>query len=105
MIPAVSDRFYLAVPHFPIPPKGAVNQFFTGLALYPTPMGVITPLYAGTSPEIENLNGEYLMPWARVGTPRSNDPVLGRELWTWLEEQVEGREYLVTIRAKTASSG
>ena len=71
--------------------------------LYPTPMGTITPLYGGTSPEVENLNGEYLVPWARVGTPRSNDPVLGRELWTWLEEQVESREYLATIRNKTAS--
>ena len=66
-------------------------------------MGVITPLYAGTSPEVETLNGEYLTQWARVGTPRSNDPVLGRELWTWLEEQVEGREYLATIRTQTAS--
>ena len=67
-------------------------------------MGPITPLYGGTSPELECLNGEYLIPWARVGTPRSNDPVLGRELWTWLEEQVESREYLATIRAKIASS-
>jgi len=99
----VSDHPCLAVPHFPIPHEGAVNNFFLRLALYPTPMGAITPIYAGTSPEVENLNGEYLMPWARVGTPRSNDPVLGRELWTWLEEQVEGRDYLATIRAKTAS--
>jgi len=68
-------------------------------------MGVITPLYAGTSPEVETLNGDYLMPWARLGTPRSNDPVLGRELWTWFEEQVEGREYLATMRAEAASSG
>ena len=66
-------------------------------------MGAITPLYCGTSPEVETLNGEYLTQWARLGTPRSNDPVLGRELWTWLEEQVESREYLATIRAKVAS--
>ena len=66
-------------------------------------MGPITPLYGGTSSELENRNGEYLVPWARVGNPRSNDPALGRELWTWLEEQVEGREYLTTIRAKVAS--
>jgi hypothetical protein len=68
-------------------------------------MGVITPLYAGTSPEVEHLNGGYLTQWARVGTPRSNDPTLGMELWTWLEEQVEGREYLNKIRAQTASLG
>ena len=66
-------------------------------------MGAITALYGGISPEVENLNGEYLTSWARVGTPRSNDPVLGKELWTWLEEQIEGREYFTTIRAKTAS--
>ena len=101
----MSDRLCLVVLYFPIPRKGAVNQFFTRLILYPTPMGAVTPLYAGTSPEVENLNGEYLVPWAQVGTPRSNDPVLGKELWTWLEEQVEGREYLATIRAKTAPSG
>ena len=63
-------------------------------------MGPITSLYGGTSPELETRNGEYLVPWARVGTPRSNDPVLGRELWKWLEEQVEDREYLAAMRAK-----
>ena len=66
-------------------------------------MGAVTSLYAGTSPEVENLNGEYFTQWARLGTPRSNDPQLGKELWTWLEEQVEGREYLNGIRAQTAS--
>lgn len=66
-------------------------------------MGAITPLYGGTSPEIESLNGEYFTQWARMGVPRSNDPVLGRELWAWLEEQVESREYLATIRARGAS--
>jgi hypothetical protein len=69
---------------------------------YPTAMGVIGPLYAGTSPEVENLNGVYVTQWDQVGTPRSNDPELGKELWTWLEEQVEGREYLGKIRAQTA---
>ncbi|KAF9652077.1 NAD(P)-binding protein [Thelephora ganbajun] len=84
-------------------PSSALSQFLFKLVLYPTPMGAITPLYGGTSPEVENLNGEYLTQWARLGTPRSNDPVLGKELWTWLEEQVEGREYLVTIRVEVAS--
>ena len=66
-------------------------------------MGAITPLYAGTSPEVENLNGKYFSQWARLSTPRSNDPQLGNSLWTWLEEQVEGREYLGEIRAQSAS--
>ena len=100
----VRNFSYDVVPNLPIPHKGAVSQLLFRLTLHPTPMGPITPLYGGTSAELENLNGEYLIPWARVGTPRSNDPVLGKELWTWLEEQVEGREYLATIRAKIASS-
>jgi retinol dehydrogenase 12 len=66
-------------------------------------MGAITPLYAGTSSEVEQLNGKYLITWAQEGTPRGDDPVVGRELWTWLEEQVEGREYFKQIRAQVAS--
>jgi len=64
------------------------NQLLMRIILYPTPQGALTPLWAGTSPEAADLNGEYLIPWARVGKPRSNDPELGRELWTWFEEQV-----------------
>ena len=36
-----------------------------------------------------NLSFQYLIPLARFGEPRSNDPVLGRELWEWFEEQVK----------------
>ncbi|KIJ06997.1 hypothetical protein PAXINDRAFT_91104 [Paxillus involutus ATCC 200175] len=52
--------------------------------------GPLTQLYAGTSPEAAKLGGQYLIPWARIGTPRADtqDPQLGKELWTWLEEQV-----------------
>jgi len=64
------------------------SQFLMRVLLYPTPQGALTQLWAGTSPETVNLNGEYLVPWARVSKPRSNDPELGRELWTWFEEQV-----------------
>jgi retinol dehydrogenase-12 len=74
--------------------------------LYSASQGALTQLWAGTSPDTANFNGEvstisfayrqrgscctpqYLIPWARVGEPRSNDPELGRELWTWFEEQV-----------------
>ncbi|KAH7882119.1 hypothetical protein F5I97DRAFT_1939585 [Phlebopus sp. FC_14] len=53
-------------------------------------LGAVTQLYAGTSKEGANLNGKYLIPWARLGKPRSDtlDPKLGKELWTWMEEQV-----------------
>ncbi|KAF8130187.1 hypothetical protein EV363DRAFT_1296843 [Boletus edulis] len=52
--------------------------------------GALTQLYAGTAPDAAMLGGQYLIPWARVGTPRpdTQDPQLGGELWTWLEEQV-----------------
>ena len=37
------------------------------------------------------MNGKYLVPWAREGTPLpgTRDVVLGEKLWTWLEEQVK----------------
>ena len=95
---------YSVAPCVSIPLKGPVNQFLIKLILYPTPMGAITPLYGGTSPEVGNLNGEYLVPWAQVGIPRSNDLILGKELWMWLEGQVEGREYLAKIHTSTALS-
>lgn len=54
-------------------------------------MGAITQLWAGTSPEAVNLNGKYLVPWAREGPvrPETRDVALGEKLWTWLEEQVK----------------
>ncbi|TDL27094.1 NAD-binding protein [Rickenella mellea] len=61
------------------------------LSLYPAPYGALTQLYAGTSPGGADLNGKYLIPWARVGTARkdSSDPETGVSLWEWLEEQVK----------------
>lgn len=70
--------------------ESSFTQLLMRLITYPTPHGALTQLWAGTSPEAASLNGKYLIPWARVGTPRSNDPELGKELWTWLEEQVAG---------------
>ncbi|KAF9783764.1 hypothetical protein BJ322DRAFT_1007799 [Thelephora terrestris] len=63
-------------------------QFVMDVVLFPASQGALTQLWAGTSPEAADLSGEYLIPWARVGNPRSNDPELGKELWTWFEEQV-----------------
>jgi len=70
--------------------------------------GALTQLWGGTSPEGKDLNGKvrglgsflskllnlvskYLIPFARVGAPIADtqDPQTGKELWTWLEEQVE----------------
>jgi len=69
----------------------AVERFIlTTLILYDPPYGPLTQLWAGTSPEAADLNGKYLIPWARVGEPGKSgrDPKLALELWTWLEEQV-----------------
>ncbi|KAF9559167.1 NAD(P)-binding protein [Agrocybe pediades] len=67
-----------------------IETFFTQLVLYPTPYGALTQLYAGTSREGADLNGEYLIPWARIGhaNPAAEDRKLGEELWKWMEEQV-----------------
>ncbi|KAG1726539.1 uncharacterized protein EDB91DRAFT_1229054 [Suillus paluster] len=53
--------------------------------------GALTLLYAGTTAEGANLNGRYLIPWARIGNTRADaqDPQQGTELWNWLEEQVQ----------------
>ncbi|KAJ7359337.1 NAD-P-binding protein [Mycena albidolilacea] len=50
-------------------------------------------IMSGTAAKTAEYNGKYLVPWARVGTPRadSQDTKVGEELWTWLEEQVAGR--------------
>ncbi|KAH6912196.1 hypothetical protein BKA70DRAFT_1266949 [Coprinopsis sp. MPI-PUGE-AT-0042] len=64
--------------------------FFINMILYPAPMGALTQLWAGTSDEGLNMNGKYLIPWARYGNanPVAQDPKLGEDLWKWLEEQV-----------------
>ncbi|KAI6032508.1 hypothetical protein EDC04DRAFT_2898106 [Pisolithus marmoratus] len=65
--------------------------WFANLTLYHSSQGALTQLYAGTSPEAARLGGQHFVPWARVGKclPYTQDPQLGRELWTYLEEQVE----------------
>ncbi|KAF8988889.1 NAD(P)-binding protein [Cyathus striatus] len=72
---------------------GSFQKKMISFMMYPIyPNGVATHLYAGTSPDAVNLNGKFLIPWARVGSPRkdSQDPKIGQELWDWLEEQVSG---------------
>lgn len=58
---------------------------------YPAPLGALTQLYAGTSPETGDANGEYFIPWARRGkaTALTGDPETGKKLWEWCEEQVK----------------
>ncbi|KAF5371110.1 hypothetical protein D9758_004259 [Tetrapyrgos nigripes] len=60
--------------------------------MYPVELGALTQLRAGTSPEGAEMNGQYLVPWARVGKPSAatEDQKQSEELWNWLEEQVKG---------------
>jgi len=55
--------------------------------LYPVHYGGLTPLWAGTSLETVDMNGKFLIPWARLGEipPAANDPENGRRLWEYLQ--------------------
>ncbi|KII92397.1 hypothetical protein PLICRDRAFT_103635 [Plicaturopsis crispa FD-325 SS-3] len=59
--------------------------------LYDVAHGALTGLFAGTAPEGADLNGKYLIPWARLGTPTElvQDPKLALKIWSWLEEQTQ----------------
>ncbi|KAJ6624308.1 hypothetical protein B0H10DRAFT_2162199 [Mycena sp. CBHHK59/15] len=52
--------------------------------------GSLTLLW-GTSPETKDYNGQFLIPWARLGQakPGADDDKLGVELWAWLEDQIK----------------
>ncbi|KAJ8520678.1 hypothetical protein ONZ45_g2515 [Pleurotus djamor] len=41
-------------------------RLLTSVALYPTPKGALTPLYAGTTASAESINGQWIQPWARI---------------------------------------
>ena len=95
---------------------GVAMKIFGRLTTYPTSYGVITSLYAGTTPAAAELNGkvgiipasriclwfvnlftrnlfffQYLTAWARVTPPHKKalDPELEKKLWEWCEEQVK----------------
>ncbi|CCM06317.1 uncharacterized protein FIBRA_08569 [Fibroporia radiculosa] len=63
------------------------------LTLHPTPLGALTSLWAATMPEPLDHNGEFFIPWARFGVPRTEayDDEIGERLWNWLEEQVKDK--------------
>lgn len=66
------------------------SKMIGNLVFHDVSFGVLTQLYAGTTAEGANLNGKYLVPWARIGYTHANgqDPQQASELWNWLEEQV-----------------
>ncbi|KAB5591767.1 Oxidoreductase [Ceratobasidium theobromae] len=62
------------------------------LFLYPASYGALTQLWTGTTPDGEQHNGKFLIPWARMGEPgpKQRNEELGDKLWAWLEEQIKG---------------
>lgn len=61
------------------------------MLFYPVSQGVLSPLYAGTSPEAASLNGKYLVPWARVRSSRPDleDVDVQEKMWEWCEAEIK----------------
>ncbi|KAF8893282.1 NAD-P-binding protein [Mucidula mucida] len=66
----------------------SVNNRHVEFILYPPSTGALTQLWAGLDPEGVHCNGQFLIPWARIGIPApvTDDQELARTLWNWLEE-------------------
>ncbi|KAG8959088.1 hypothetical protein FRC03_008470, partial [Tulasnella sp. 419] len=60
--------------------------------MYPAPYGALTQLWAGVSPETKDFNGQFMIPWARLGTAGKyvKTPGWSEKLWGWIEEQRKG---------------
>lgn len=71
---------------------GGLQRRILDLILYPAPMGALTQLWGGLMPEPAQHNGEFLIPWARLGKcrPEAYDDAIGERLWNYLQEQVKG---------------
>ncbi|KAI0752428.1 NAD(P)-binding protein [Daedaleopsis nitida] len=70
---------------------GGVGASLWDMLSHPVSRGVLTPLFAATSPAAERLNGKLLVPWARVGQvpPSVVERCAQETLWDWLEAQTE----------------
>jgi len=70
-----------------------LQSFMNVVMLYPASYGALTQLWAGTMPDVIDFNGQFLIPWARVGKCRAEvyDPAIGEELWNYLLEQVKDK--------------
>ncbi|KAJ7323673.1 NAD(P)-binding protein [Mycena albidolilacea] len=55
-------------------------------------MGAYTQLWAGTTATPEQINGQYLIPWARIGKadPSASSHRLEEDTIAWLKEQIKG---------------
>ncbi|PIL34990.1 hypothetical protein GSI_02777 [Ganoderma sinense ZZ0214-1] len=71
-----------------------VRAVMNTILLKPVQYGALTQLFAGTMPEALNYNGEFLIPWARLGKPHPdvlNDEI-GKRMWDWLAGEVRAFE-------------
>ncbi|KAF7374339.1 NAD(P)-binding protein [Mycena sanguinolenta] len=55
--------------------------------LFPTPLGALTQLWAGTTDVGKTFGGKYLIPWAREGKSPSTDPAAEKALWTCIGKE------------------
>ncbi|KAJ3899837.1 NAD-P-binding protein [Lentinula edodes] len=69
----------------------AAFMLLFGWLFSPVSLGALTPLYAGVSSASGDLNGKYLIPWARIGKmrPEASDLSVGEKLWKWLEDETQ----------------
>ncbi|OCH86004.1 hypothetical protein OBBRIDRAFT_814827 [Obba rivulosa] len=54
-------------------------------------VSALTQLWGGLLPELAQHNGEFVIPWVRMGKcrPETYDDVIGEQLWCYLQEQVK----------------
>ncbi|TBU26107.1 NAD(P)-binding protein [Dichomitus squalens] len=76
--------------HFPTVARVILNA----VLLKPVQYGALTQLFAGTMPEALKYNGEFLIPWARLGKahPECYNDEVGERLWSWLQGEVQAFE-------------
>ncbi|TCD69330.1 hypothetical protein EIP91_008086 [Steccherinum ochraceum] len=69
---------------------GPIERLIVGFMLYHPSNGALTQLWGGLMPETIQHNGQFLIPWARLGRTREEayDPEVGERFWNWLQEQV-----------------
>ncbi|KAJ7725305.1 NAD-binding protein [Mycena maculata] len=67
-------------------------QRFANNFAYPAPMGAYTQLWGATIATPEQINGQYLVPWGKVGKAdkRASDKKVQDEVIAYLKEQIKG---------------
>ncbi|KAJ7612618.1 hypothetical protein FB45DRAFT_302021 [Roridomyces roridus] len=68
------------------------QQFFINLTTYPTPMGALAQLWAGTIATPAQITGQYIVPWGKVAKAdeRTTIAKVEEEVIGLLKEQIQG---------------